>query len=67
MKIVQAFKSLTRPDLLKEVAEYIRLRAIQFWLPAHSTFKVNKARREYVRAQEEARKLIAREIENSTV
>ena len=63
-----AFKSLTLQELLKEVAEYLRLRALQVGLPAHPTFKkANKARREYARAQDDALNLVARELGSAII
>lgn len=63
---MHSFTSLTPQGLLTEVAEYIRMRALQVGIEAHPTFKrVPKARREYVRAQEDALRLVAQEIESA--
>lgn len=62
-----AFHSQTPEALLKEVAEYLRLRGLQLGIEAHPVFKAKQARKTAAAAKEYALNQVAQELENATL
>lgn len=61
------FESRTTQQLLKEVAEYLRLRGLQRGVAYHPQYRASKGEKNHARAQEDALRLVAGELDAATV